>query len=493
MDTDRGHFVFQFGDFELDPSQRTVVARPDGRRVKMTPRVYDTLLYLVEHAGRPVTKNELLQEVWAGVIVEEGNLTQTIHVLRRALRESPQEHRYVVTVPRRGYQFVAGVHTVRVVPPSPQAPTPRVRPWVRVAKVALAAGLLLTSSGGLLFDPDDGGDGIEKRVQGETLAAPRDAMADPRADALRSQAQYLFHRRGAEDLLRARRNLERALALAPRDAAAAALLAGVMQSLGAAGLLDRDAARAGQRKAAERALQLDATLPEAHLRMAQLLWNESDAAAAQRHFERGVALGPDRPLALSMQAGLAARRGDLRQAIELQQRSVALEPLAAVQRANLGTYLLAEGRLLEAEAEFRLAQALNPELADAEIALTLVLRRSPEAALERILRWAPGPARDQALVLAYDALGRASAAEAALERLRADPAPENAVRLAEVLAMRGKREEAFDGLLRALAADGSDGTGADLELESRELALRLSPFLVDLRQDRRWSALLARG
>lgn len=493
MDTDRGHFVFQFGDFELDPSQRTVVARPDGRRVKLRPRVYDTLLYLIEHAGRPVTKKQLLQEVWAGVIVEEGNLTQTIHVLRRALRESPQEHRYIVTLPRRGYRFVADVHTVRVVPPSAASPTTRTRPWVKAGKVALAAGLLLTSSGGLLFDPDRGGHGTEIRAQDEVLAAERETSPDPRADALRSQAQHLFHRRGAGDLLRARASLERALQLAPRDAAAAALLAGVMHSLGDAGLLDRDAARAGQRKAAERALQLDAMLPEAHLRMAQLLWSESDDAAAQRHFERGVALGPDRPLALSMQAGIAARRGDLQQAIELQRRSVALEPLAAVQRANLGTYLLAEGRLLEAEAEFRLAQALNPELADVEIALTLVLRRSPEAALERILRWAPGPARDQALVLAYDGLGRASEAEAALKRLRADEAYENAVRLAEILAMRGERDEAFDGLARALVAYGRVGAAAASERESRELELRLSPFLADLRRDRRWGGLLARG
>jgi hypothetical protein len=59
--------------------------------------------------------------------------------------------------------------------------------------------------------------------------------------------------------------------------------------------------------------------------------------------------------------------------------------------------------------------------------------------------------------------------------------------------MRGERDAAFDGLARALVADGSVGAAAASERESRELELRLSPFLADLRRDRRWGGLLARG
>ncbi|MCM2312195.1 MAG: tetratricopeptide repeat protein, partial [Steroidobacteraceae bacterium] len=250
---------------------------------------------------------------------------------------------------------------------------------------------------------------------------------------------------------------------------------------------------AGQRAAAERALRLDPRLPEAHLRMAQYLWVTADGAAARQHFARGIALGPERPLALSMQAGKAARHGHLEQAIDLQQRSVAQEPLAAAQRANLGIYLLAAGRLHEAEVELRRAEALNPALADPEIALTLILQRRYAAALERILRWQPGARRDQALALAYAGLGRARDAEAALGRLRASDDPDSQLMLAEVLALRGELDAAFDGIALALVARGAGGTSPAAQQESTDLALRLSPFFADLRQDRRWDGLLASG
>jgi len=91
--------------------------------VPLTSRVFDTLLVLVRNAGRLMTKDELMREVWGVAHVEEGNLTVNISVLRKALDEKPDEHRFIVTVPGRGYRFIAAV-----VESSPAATLPAPEP-----------------------------------------------------------------------------------------------------------------------------------------------------------------------------------------------------------------------------------------------------------------------------------------------------------------------------------------------------------------------------
>src|SRR4249919_1876849 len=81
----------------------------DAPAVPLTSKAFDTLCYLIEHRQRVVGKDELLATIWAGRVVEENNLTQAISALRRALGSAGGEHRYIVTVPGRGYRFVAEV------------------------------------------------------------------------------------------------------------------------------------------------------------------------------------------------------------------------------------------------------------------------------------------------------------------------------------------------------------------------------------------------
>src|SRR4030095_4951774 len=82
-----------------------------------TPKVFDTLLYLVEHQGVVLDKDELMLAIWPDTVVEENNLNQSISVLRRVLGESRGENRYVATVPGRGYRFVADVKTAAALEP----------------------------------------------------------------------------------------------------------------------------------------------------------------------------------------------------------------------------------------------------------------------------------------------------------------------------------------------------------------------------------------
>ena len=98
---------YEFGPFVLDTIQHALLR--EGNPVPLTPKTYDTLLVLVQNSGRMLSKEELMKALWPDSFVEESNLTQQVSMIRRALGESPGDPRYVVTVPSRGYRFVAEV------------------------------------------------------------------------------------------------------------------------------------------------------------------------------------------------------------------------------------------------------------------------------------------------------------------------------------------------------------------------------------------------
>ena len=113
--------IYAFADFRLDAQRRVLSSRLDGQALQVTGKVFDTLLYFVERAGQPLDKQKMLEDLWPNVIVEDSNLTQTIHTLRRILGERPGEHRFIVTLPGRGYRFVASVTAVGVDDVAPTA------------------------------------------------------------------------------------------------------------------------------------------------------------------------------------------------------------------------------------------------------------------------------------------------------------------------------------------------------------------------------------
>ena len=96
---------YEFGRFRLNTAERVLLR--EGELVALTPKVFDILLTLVENCGQVVSKEDLMKRVWPDTFVEEGNLTQNISLLRKALGESPGGVQFIETVPRRGYRFVA--------------------------------------------------------------------------------------------------------------------------------------------------------------------------------------------------------------------------------------------------------------------------------------------------------------------------------------------------------------------------------------------------
>jgi DNA-binding winged helix-turn-helix (wHTH) protein/TolB-like protein len=97
--------TYEFGRFSLNTAERVLLR--EGEPVPLTPKVFDILVVLVENGGRVVEKDDLMRRVWPSTFVEEGNLTQNISLLRKALGEGPNGVQFIETVPRRGYRFVA--------------------------------------------------------------------------------------------------------------------------------------------------------------------------------------------------------------------------------------------------------------------------------------------------------------------------------------------------------------------------------------------------
>ncbi len=93
--------------FRIDPAERLLLRA--GKVVPLPPRVFDTLLLLIENAGRALPKEELLQALWPDSFVEEGSLAQNVSLLRKILGESSGERQYIETLPKRGYRFVADI------------------------------------------------------------------------------------------------------------------------------------------------------------------------------------------------------------------------------------------------------------------------------------------------------------------------------------------------------------------------------------------------
>src|ERR1700691_79562 len=99
--------LYEFGPFRADGVRRLLLR--DGEAVPLTSKAFDTLQVLIVNHGRVLEKDELLKSIWPNSFVEEANLAQNVSALRKALGELPGEHRYIATIPGRGYRFVAQV------------------------------------------------------------------------------------------------------------------------------------------------------------------------------------------------------------------------------------------------------------------------------------------------------------------------------------------------------------------------------------------------
>ena len=96
--------IYEFGEFRLELGPRLLFRR--GEPVRLTPKVFETLLHLLQNPGKVIGKDDLMRAVWPDIVVEENNLNQNISTLRRVLGENRGENRYIATIPGQGYRFL---------------------------------------------------------------------------------------------------------------------------------------------------------------------------------------------------------------------------------------------------------------------------------------------------------------------------------------------------------------------------------------------------
>lgn len=129
--------MYEFGPFRLDPAERLLLR--EGRSVRLTPKAFAVLVMLVERGGRLVGRDELMEALWPGVFVEDGNVDNCVHLLRKAMGDGQS---YIETVPKHGYRFVADVRALadeggpEDTGPGPTEPTEPSAAQMEVATVA---------------------------------------------------------------------------------------------------------------------------------------------------------------------------------------------------------------------------------------------------------------------------------------------------------------------------------------------------------------------
>jgi DNA-binding winged helix-turn-helix (wHTH) protein/alpha-beta hydrolase superfamily lysophospholipase len=137
--------AYRFGPFHLDVRERRLSR--GGEVIPLRLKVFDTLLVLVENAGRLVTKQELLDTVWPETTVEENNLNHNVSVLRKALGEKATGQQYIETVPRVGYRFAAPVHAAVPQTGASPAATAKARQEIRYCTTSDGVRLAYATTG----------------------------------------------------------------------------------------------------------------------------------------------------------------------------------------------------------------------------------------------------------------------------------------------------------------------------------------------------------
>jgi TolB-like protein/DNA-binding winged helix-turn-helix (wHTH) protein/Flp pilus assembly protein TadD len=340
---------------------------------------------------------------------------------------------------------------------------------------------------------------LQRELAADVAAALKVTLARPtqsspaskvvaKANELFLHSRFLFHRRLPGDLAAAERDLQQAVALDPRHARAWTLLAGAIEVRGVEELGDHDYRLEEQQQALERALQIDPGLAGAHVRLARVLARRGDLEGSRAAFQRAAELEPGHPLVLFGRSRQKILEGLHDAAAALEQQAVAIDPLSAIYRGNLGRTLLAAGRSEEALVELRRAAELSAQPAFiAEIARALlVIGKTDEA--RRVAASLPGgPQRDQLDLL----LDGVDAHPQSTGRLRSSAAPHDLILLAEAEAHAGRRQAALDLIEESLRRQGP-ARDADERTEI-QLEIVMSPFLRALHDDPRWARLTRSG
>ncbi len=382
--------VLKFGTFEVDLSAGELYR--EGRLLHLQQQPFAVLRALIEQPGDVVTRDALRQRLWPdGVVVDyDQSLNKSLTKLREALGDTAGNPRFVQTLPKRGYRFIAPVtlpqaSVARGTPPAPPAPSGDVlvRPPHRLKRRPLAVAL---SVGALLAIAASMHSARQAHAVPETPSTRRDLSAATPIVAARDAFERgrLALGRGTESSVRQSVELfTRAIAFSPRYARAHAELAQAWSTLGGDGTAEPRGAWTRARQAATSALAMDPTLSAAHAALGRVaLVHDRDWHTAETHFQRAIVLEPGNAIARAWYASGLSAIGQHEAAESEAYRAVAADSLSLVTNTTLGTVLYRARRFEEAMAIIRRALEVDPEFAPAQRALGLIqlqLQRPEEA------------------------------------------------------------------------------------------------------------------
>jgi DNA-binding winged helix-turn-helix (wHTH) protein/tetratricopeptide (TPR) repeat protein len=466
--------VLRFGEFELDVAAYAL--RRDGQRVTLRPQPFRALLLLAQHADRVVTREELRQAIWPGEVVVdfEHGLNTCVRQIRAALGDDADDPRYVETVPRVGYRFIApvddapaagalphhdiarrtGLESQRVVAPQ----TPR---WVLAAAFAalVAAGivtLLMTARVNRGAHAGEAATAIhEKYVRGLTLL-------DSWTPGGVRTALGIFEQIVAE-----------APAHAPSHAGI--VEACLQRPYGLIGL-EPEAAVRRARQALDRALALASSSPEPHGALAAWRLRQRDWAGAGEALGRATQLGPKNARIRAQRATWLVLQGRFDEALAEARTAEALDPLSPSVRYAVASVLRYSRRFEEAIAQATRTLELDPNFGPAHYTLghAHLAQGRLDAAIDAFRR-SGGPSGN--LGHAYGRAGRMAEAREVLSALE-QQTHVDAGAVAQVLIGLGDYDAAFAWLARAV----DQGNGFTLKTASVWDPLRGDPRFPPLLQ-----------
>ena len=308
-------------------------------------------------------------------------------------------------------------------------------------------------------------------------ATPTTRVIDPRAYALYLQGRFLMRQGTQEGFEQSIALFRQALEIEPNDPAAWDGLARDYTNEVNSGTRPIDEGYRLAREAAERALAIDPDFAPAHSRMGVIAMSyDGDLAAAARHFERALELGPTSTDIIGNAAVLAHNLGRVEESIALGEYVVARDPVNPTALANLGFSYQNARRLDDAIASYRTALSLSPDYdgANYAIGVAMLLKGDAAGALAAMQK-EPGGWRDIGLPMAWHAMGDQTRSDASLASLIRTSATDSAYNIAYVLAYRGEPDRAFEWLDKA--AEYKDPGLAEILVE---------PLFTSLHSDPRW-------
>jgi DNA-binding winged helix-turn-helix (wHTH) protein/tetratricopeptide (TPR) repeat protein len=481
------HLTFSFDRFTLDIDRGVLLK--DSQEVPLRPKSFDVLVYLVTHRGQLVSREALLKAVWGDVVVTEDSVAQCLLEIRKTLG-TPSKAR-VRTIHGRGFRFEEPVEVNRMRQPRPVTkPLWRLISRRRPSAVSVAAVFLLALAVAFTWiriEP------VIDSAAGSGALAEAGAAATP-GPASKAYRHYLrgyhYHnRRGPGDLERAIGEFEQAIDADPDLAQAHVGLAGSLrvQAWNDGRSLDTISKR--YVSLLTRALELDPFNAEAHARIACYFEQRGDMLLMESHWNRAVRYGQENPLVLSMMAGVAYRRFQYEQAIELQRKAVDLDPVSSLNHLNLAGFLYANGQLEQSREQYLQGLDLSPDSktwVHVRLMRISLLLGEMEQAAGLAMKLPEGSDRDLGLALALNEMGRSAEAAEAIQRLSNRGDVESANQLVRLYAFSGEPDQAFLWLHKASNAVMADGRSIKIKEFARQI--RHSPFVRHLYGDKRWIA-----